>query len=541
MIARSRSRAPRWALAVAGLAIVVAACGGSDDDDASGDDSAPAASSSDGSAPDGSASGGSQAGDGSVPAGDPDATMRYGAPNIPSRLDPHRSSNGYDQNYLAPVYERLVHQTPEAELEPGLATEWAFVDDLTFEMTLREGVTFSDGTPFDAEAVKANLERAKTVEGSGVAAYLASVDSVEVIDPTHVRFILNRPDATLPNQLATRPGMQVSPAAFENADLDTNPVGSGPYVLREYRDGEVAIYDRNPDYWDPEFVGPGSLELWYFPDATTRLNALRSGQIDAAPLDVSQIDEVKNGGQFTVDEYQSIETYHFQPDRSKSEFGNPLVRQAISHVIDREAIVEGLMYGYATPATQWVAPGTPYYVDDLGDSTTYDVERARELMAEAGLEDGFSFTAGVSVQPVYVRLAEILQAQFAEIGITMTVEQNPQLADAFFVQNAYDAIVTPFPGRVDPSETTQIYFNDESFSNPGREIAPEVKEAWVEALKPGDGRDAAQEALVRAIDEAMPNIPILYPKVGLAYSENVHGLTWYRSGHIEFEGVAVTS
>jgi peptide/nickel transport system substrate-binding protein len=538
MIVRSRSRSARWALAVAGLALVVSACGGDDDDDTAataGGDSSPVATVPAGSTPEGSES------PGSTPAGDPDATLRYGAPNVPSRLDPHRSSNGYDQNYLAPVFERLIHQTPEAELEPGLATEWEFVDELTFEMTLREGVTFSDGTPFDATAVQANFERATTVEGSGVAAYLASVDSVEVIDPTHVRFILNRPDATLPNQLATRPGMQLSPAAFENTDLDTNPVGTGPYVLREYRDSEVAIYDRNPDYWNADYVGPGHLEIHYFPDAQTRLNALKSGQIDAAPLDVSQIDEVKNAGEFTVDEYQSIETYHFQPDRTKSEFGNPLVRRAMSHAIDREAIVEGLMYGYATPATQWVAPGTTYFLDDLGESTTYDVERAKELMAEAGLEDGFTFNAMVSVQPVYVRLGEILQAQFAEIGITMNLEQNPQLADAFFVQNAADAIVTPFPGRVDPSETTQIYFNDESFSNPGREIAPEVKEAWLEALRPGDGRDAAQEELIRAIDEAMPNIPILYPIVGLASSEKVSGLTWYRSGHIEFDGVTVTS
>ena len=102
------------------------------------------------------------------------------------------------------------------------------------------------------------------------------------------------------------------------------------------------------------------------------------------------------------------------------------------------------------------------------------------------------------------------------------------------------AIVTPFPGRVDPSETTQIYFNDESFSNPGREVAPEVKAAWLEALVPGDDRPAAQEALVRAIDESMPNIPILYPKFGLATSDAVAGLTWYRSGHIEFDGVTVT-
>ena len=138
--------------------------------------------------------------------------------------------------------------------------------------------------------------------------------------------------------------------------------------------------------------------------------------------------------EMNVDIYDTIETYHFQPDRTKSEFGDPLVRQALSHAIDRDAIVEGLMFGYATPATQWVAEGTPSYVDELGDSTTYDVERAKELLAEAGLPDGFTFNAMSPVQPMFVRLAEILQSQFAEIGVTMNVTQNPQLADAFFVQ-----------------------------------------------------------------------------------------------------------
>jgi peptide/nickel transport system substrate-binding protein len=364
---------------------------------------------------------------------------------------------------------------------------------------------------------------------------------VTAVDPTHVRFTLSSPDATLPNQLATRPGMMMSPAAMANTDLDTNPVGSGPYTLVEYRDSEVAIYERNPDYWNTDFVGPARLEIYYFPDSNTRLNALRTGQVDAAPLDVSQIEEVQGMDGMNVDIYETIETYHFQPDRTKSEFGDPLVRNALSHAIDRDAIVEGLMFGYATPATQWVAEGTPSYVDDLGDSTTYDVDRAKELLAEAGLPDGFTFNAMSPVQPVFVRLAEILQSQFAEIGVTMNVTQNPQLADAFFVQNATDAIVSAYPGRVDPSETAQIYFNDESFSNPGREIAPEVKAAWLESLKPGDDRPERLQDLVRAIDVAMPNVPILYPKVGLAYTDQVEGLQWYKSGHIEFAGVCVTT
>ena len=410
-------------------------------------DTVPAGSATDGSAPGATTADTEAAGGDSAPADvDPDATLRYGAANLVTRFDAHKSSNGYDQNWLAPVYDRLIWQTPEVELEPGLATEWAFTDDLHFEMTLREGVTFTDGTPFDADAVAANIDRAKNVEGSGLAAYLASVDTVEVIDPTHVRFVLNRPDATLPMQLATRPGMMISPAAFENPDLDSQPVGSGPYELVEYREGDMAAYERRDDYWNPDYAGVKRLEIYYIPDSTTRLNGLRTGAIDATPLDAEQIEQAEDIDGVDVTVSDTIQLYHFQLDRTKSEFGNPLVRQAMAHAIDRQSIIDALFFGYGTLATQWVAPDTPYYVDDLGDSTTYDPERARELLAEAGLPDGFTFDAMTSVQPTYVKLAEVLQGMFGEVGITMNVTQEPNLADAFFVRNATDAIVSAYPG-----------------------------------------------------------------------------------------------
>ncbi|MFV0308425.1 MAG: ABC transporter substrate-binding protein, partial [Desertimonas sp.] len=349
------------------------------------------------------------------------------------------------------------------------------------------------------------------------------------------------PDATLPMQLATRPGMMMSPAFMEDPNVDTQAVGTGPFMLVEYRDSDRAIYEPNPDHWNPDYARLERLEIHYLPDQTTRLNALRSGQIDACPIDVEQIDEMAGVADFNTQTFDTIQLYHFQLDRTKAEFGNPLVRQAMSHAIDRDAILRGLMYEHATLATQWVAPNTPYYVDDLGDSTVYDVERGRELMAEAGLEDGFSFTAGASVQPIYVQLAAILQSQFAEIGITMNVEQSPNLADTFFVENAVDAIVAAYPGRIDPTETAQIYFNDESFSNPGRQVDPEVKEAYDAAMIPGEDRDEALADLIRAMDVSMPNIPIVYPQVGLSAATSVQGLTWYRSGHIEFAGVTVES
>lgn len=471
---------------------------------------------------------------------DTSGTLRYGAANEVTRFDPHRSSNGYDQNWLAPVYERLIDQNPDAEPQPGLATDWEFVDDTTFEMTLREGVTFHDGTPFDAEAVKANIERALTVEGSGVANYLASVDAVEVVSHTEVRFLLKHPDATLPQQLATRPGMMLSPAAFENPDLDRNPVGTGPFRLVSYQQGDRAVYERNEDYWGDDYALVQRLEILYLPDSATRLNALRSGQIDATVIDAPQVPEVERTDLELI-ESPSIEVYHFQMDRSKSEFGEVLVRQAINHAIDREAIAEALLFGYADPTQQWVPEGTKHHVAEVSDRYEYDPERARQLLAEAGLPDGFSFDAMVSVQPVYVRLGEILQQQFAEVGIDMNLRQEPQLADAFFARQASDAIVSPYPGRLDPTETTQIYFDPNSFSNPGGHSTAAVEAAYEQALQPApqdERTEAVKELGTQLVEDAL-GAPILFPRALLAHRQGVVGLQWWLSGHIEFEGVGV--
>lgn len=517
----------RKVLGVVGAAMLfIAACGGGSDDGTADEGTAvPAAD---------------DAGD-DAPAGSPGGTLRYAAANEPSRFDVHRSSNGYDQNWLAPVYERLIHQTPQSELEPGLATEWGFTDDTTFVMTLREGVSFHDGAAFDAEAVKANIERAKTVEGSGLANYIASVDTVDVVSEFEVQFNLNKPDATLPMQLATRPGMMLSPDAFDNEDLDSMPVGSGPFRLVEYNRGDRAVYEKVDGYWNDEYAQIDRLEIFYMPDAVTRLNALRSGQIDAAPLEASQVSEAEGAG-LTVDVSDSLEVYHFQMDRSKSEFGDTLVRQALNHAIDREAIVEGLLFGYGQPTTQWVPEGTTFFNEDFGpDYYPYDPDRARELLAEAGVPDGFSFDAMVSTNPIYVRLGEILKEQFADIGVEMNLRQEQQLADAFFVRNDADAIVSPYPGRIDPTETAQIYFNDESFSNPGRQVTPTVKEAFFTALIPADDRPDMVKALSGQIVEDALGVPVLFPQVLLAYTEDVSGLSWYLSGHIEFDGVTVNA
>jgi peptide/nickel transport system substrate-binding protein len=518
-------RNPIFALLLA-LTLVAAACGGGDDDDAAGVGGEETEATS----------------EASEDELDPNGSLTYGAANLPSRLDPHRSSNGFDQNWLAPVYERLIDQTPDAELIPGLATEWEFVDQLTFEMKLREGVTFHDGTPFNAEAVKINIERAKNDPESGLFAYLEPVATVEVVDDLTVRFILSKPDSTLPNQLATRPGMMASPAAIATDNLDTEMVGTGMFTFVEYRDGDRAIFERNEDYWG-EPAKLQRLELVYMVDPTTRANALVSGQVDAAPIDPNDVAQVEGAG-FDVQFGEGVTLWHLFVNRTLSEFGDVRVRQAMEHAVDHQALVDLLIQGYGKPSQQWVPEGTPYWNEDYAfPHYEYDPERARELLAEAGLPDGFSFELLVPNSASFVRLAEILQQQYAEVGIDVTLRQidASESSDIFFVRKEGQVLLAAAPGRVDPAELVQIYFNPTSFSNPGGHTTPEIMEAWQAALEAFEEPELTETRirLSGLITEQALNPVFFFPQQPLAATEEVTGLEWYLSGHIEFENVGV--
>lgn len=171
--------------------------------------------------------------------------LRFGYDIALSRFDPHRSTLSQDGVTLFPTYDRLVHQDPDGNPVPGLATEWEFSDDgLALTFSLREGVTFHDGAVFDAAAVKANIERAQTVEGGSHIGDLAVITSIGVLDELEVRFLLDGAAPQLPLVLSDRAGAMVSPAAFDNGDLDVAPVGAGMYRVTEYVAGDRVVYER---------------------------------------------------------------------------------------------------------------------------------------------------------------------------------------------------------------------------------------------------------------------------------------------------------
>ncbi len=288
----------RELLATIGAAALLAACG--DDDDAAPSSSSPGgtpstggATTTPGSPP--ATSAGTTPATGSA-ALTPSGTVRSSVYADPGTLDPHAMGYGQPIQFAQPVYETLIRKLPDQTFVPMLATEWDYVDDekKILEFKLRDDVTFTDGATFDASVVKANIERFKTDTYAGLNTLAADIESVEVVDPTTVRFHLANPWPAALLTLASNPtGSMISPDAMDNEDISINPVGSGPYIFDPdaYVQGSEYAYNVNPDYRDPSIQGAERLEFVVMTDLEARYNAVNAGP--GRP--VAELDRVRRG------------------------------------------------------------------------------------------------------------------------------------------------------------------------------------------------------------------------------------------------------
>ncbi|MGY1802470.1 ABC transporter substrate-binding protein [Blastococcus sp. SYSU D00922] len=337
------------------------------------------------------------------------------------------ASSGPEDHYYQAVYDKLLNLDADGQPIPNLVTEWSYDETGTrLSLTLRDDVTFTDGAAFDAEAVKANLELAKTKTGEAGSA-LRAVESVEVVDATHADIVLSRPDPSLPQALARSSGYMASPDALGNDDLATAPVGSGPYVLDQDAStpGSTYAYTRNADYWNAEEFPYESLEIRFLDDTTAILNGLRSGELDGIGMSTSDgVSGAEQAG-LNVTTYTSggIEGLYLW-DRAGAlvpALGDVRVRQAINYAMDRETIVDVVKGGLGQPTVQMFGPSSPAYDESLEGTYDYDVEKAEELMAEAGYADGFTMSMP-DASPVAPDEQAALTEALAAIDITVTFE-----------------------------------------------------------------------------------------------------------------------
>ena len=349
-------------------------------------------------------------------------------------LDPHGSNDVPSANVCISIYESLVHFDQNSVLQPLLATDWEAIDDLTWEFTLREGVTFHDGSDFNAEAVKASFDRLLDPEIASPRLFLFSMlEEVIVVDDYTVQFVTQFPFAPLPAHLAHSGGAIISLAAIE-ADyaemaagneagtyLAQNPVGTGFFKLESWDPGDQLILVRNDDYWG-ENARLDSVTWRVVPESLTRLSELETGFAHIAnPVEPSDISRVENMDNARMNVTSVTVMAYIGYNLDKAPYDDIRVRQAISMAINKNDIIEGAYEGTAIPAEGPIAPGV-FGHDPNISGLPYDVDKAKELLAEAGYEDGFEATIWTNDNPVRVMIAEYLQSELRELNIDVSVE-----------------------------------------------------------------------------------------------------------------------
>ncbi|MEM1075148.1 MAG: ABC transporter substrate-binding protein [Pseudomonadota bacterium] len=336
----------------------------------------------------------------------------------PPHLDPTSAAAGaIDSVLYSNVFEGLTRFAADGGIVPGLAKSWEISDDgLTYTFTLRDGVTFHDGTTMDAEDVKFSLDRILAEDSANAQkALYSAISAVEVVDPQTVQLSLSEPNGNMLFNLAWGDAVIVAPESIEM--IKQNPIGTGAFKFVEWVQSDRIELVRNDDYWGT----PAQLETATFKfisDPTAAFAALMAEDIDyfnsfPAPENLPQF-EADPRFQVLVGSNEG-ETI-LSTNNKAAPFDNPLVRQALSHAIDRQAIIDGAMFGYGTPIGTHFAPHNPAYIDLTGQSA-FDPDKAKSLLAEAGLADGFETTLHLPPPSYARRGGEIIAAQLAQVGI----------------------------------------------------------------------------------------------------------------------------
>jgi peptide/nickel transport system substrate-binding protein len=341
----------------------------------------------------------------------------------PTSYDPTRMDCVAAPLYCQAAYDTLTHLDPDGRPVPGMATSFRYDGSrTTLTLTLRAGITFTDGSAFDASVAQANIQHFREVRGPA-SAMAAAVTSVRAVGVDQLVIGLSAPDPSLLSNLATNLGMMVSARAIGKVRLATAPVGSGPYLLdaADTRPG-TAVFRRNRDYWDRDSYPFSRVRFSVLTDPNTILNAFKAGQVNVGPVGEPQVKTIESlGGSVMRSTNGWLGLILADRDgRLLPAMGDLRVRQAINYALDRDLFGTVAVPGGrpATTTEQIFAPGSAAYAEDLDAAFPHDVSNARRLMAAAGHAAGFTVSmpdfSAVSGSPA---LNTYLEQQLAAIKI----------------------------------------------------------------------------------------------------------------------------
>ena len=486
-----------------------------------------------------------------------DETITWALPGLPDTLLVPHAWSVNTGGVMSLVQEGLMAFSSDLALKEGVADEWEQVDDTTYVYTIREGVTFHDGSPVTADDVAYSMNWHLDPENaSQMAAFYAAVDSIEATADNEVTVNLNRPDA----QFVYTPG-HMSGFIMKRAQLENNPdtygtpeelpLGTGPYALVEFVPGERILLEANENYWDgaPTF---DRIEVLAIPDGQTRLLAMRNGDIDGTfGIPISEADQWSGLDNVIVVTTPSLGVYFLTLDFETPPLDNVHVRRAIAHSLDREGLVSALLAGNGDVATainppeMWAgikpAEEVSAFYDTL-DQYEFDLEKAAEEWEMAGV-DGFSLSVPVSSADPYMSSIMLTLAQNVKpLGIELTVREldHTQWLDAFMSHEDLGIQMRRyFPDYADPANYPFLFFASDNAvvngSNTSNYRNAQVDQYLDTALQETDA-GARAEALMqvtRQVNADLPAVPIFWPASAMAIDADLEldGFTafWYNT------------
>jgi len=420
------------------------------------------------------------------------------------------------------VMQGLVRFDRNGEIVPALATSWETSEDgLTWTFHLREGVTFHDGSAFDAADVVEKFERAIDPEsGHTNAQYYEAIASIEAVDDHTVVFHLSRPSSSLLYNLA-RPDSVINPSGTAETQR-SQPVGTGAFVFAEYVPGSHVRLERFADYWEEGLPYLDSAEFRIVSDPNARFAALQAGDIDliGVALLPEQFQQVQANPALKGTQGSATAEITLALNNAVEPLDDPRVRQAITHAIDKNAIVQGAMFGLGTVIGTHMSPAENYYVD-LTDTYPYDPERARELLAEAGYPDGFTVRFELP-EPYNIerRTGEVIAQQLAQVGIDveLSVVEWATWIERIFLGGDYDMTII---GHSEPRDIN-VYANPGyyyHYDNP--RIGELLDEA--EAALTQEEANAKYQEIARIIAEDAVNVWVFSSPYLVAAKQDVYG------------------
>lgn len=471
-------------------------------------------------------------------------TIRAAYSTEPSSLTPWRSGDTNTHFIYYAMYETLVDQTKEMEIVPMLAESWTTSDDgLVWTFKLRQDVKFHDGTPFDAEAVKFNVELWTTNAPQGAINTTSDITDVKVLDSHTVQLTINAPNNQLLITLANRGRAILSPTAVKEKgeDFGRQPSGTGPFKFSNWVTDSTITLVKNENYWQKDANGNAlpyleKLEFKLIPDASVRRTALLTGEIDldfsVAPESVS---ELTGASQYEIFNqpgmgYISLRLLTTQPPFDKKE-----VRQALAWATDRDALNKAIYFGFAFPGYTMYSPPTPGF-RDIKPNGPRDIAKGKDLLTRAGYPDGFEMDMIVA-SPLHQTMAEVLQAQYKEIGVKVNIKnlERGTFLDGI-VKRDHMSYIDSLTGRSDPWNyyshlECDATYNGHDYCNPEVDrLARDGIEKFNTLTDPQ--RLAVYQKAEDIVLDEMPMVMLLHPPILMAWNKSFDGIVVTPPGRV---------